>query len=157
MNPPLRSDADRAALTVAIADGTIDAIATDHAPHTPEMKERTFEEAPPGMLGVETALAVAITKLVDTGVMTLAQVVAALSWRPARIGGLDAHGHGLPVATGNPANLCVFDPSEQWVVDRNRMASRSKNTPFEGWTLSGRVRHTVLRGQPTVLDREAQA
>ncbi len=157
MNPPLRSDADVAALTIAIADGTIDAIATDHAPHTPETKERTFEEAPPGMLGVETALAVAITKLVDTGVMSLAQVVAALSWRPARIAGLDAHGHGLPVAAGNPANLCVFDPAEQWVVDRNRMASRSRNTPFEGWTLSGRVRHTVLRGQPTVLDREAQS
>ena len=84
------------------------------------------------MLGVETALAVAITKLVDTGVMSLAQVVAALSWRPARIGGLDAHGHGLPVAAGNPANLCVFDPAEQWVVDRNRMASRSQEHPVRG-------------------------
>ena len=157
MNPPLRSDADVAALTAAIADGTIDAIATDHAPHTPETKERTFEEAPPGMLGVETALAVAITKLVDTGVMSLARVVAALSWQPARIGGLDGHGHGLPVAAGNPANLCVFDPSEQWVVDPDRLASRSRNTPFASWKLSGRVRHTVLRGQPTVLDHEAQS
>jgi dihydroorotase len=156
MNPPLRSDADVAALTAAIADGTIDAIATDHAPHAPETKERPFEEAPPGMLGVETALGVAITKLVDTGVMTLGQVLGALSWRPARIAGLDAAGHGLPVAAGNAANLCVLDPAEQWVVDPDRLASRSRNTPFAGWTLSGRVRHTVLRGEPTVLDHEAQ-
>ncbi len=157
MNPPLRSDADVAALTAAIADGTIDAIATDHAPHAPETKERPFEEAPPGMLGVETAVAVAITKLVDTGVMTLAEVVGALSWRPARIAGLDAAGHGLPIVAGNPANLCVLDPAEQWVVDPDRLASRSRNTPFAGWKVSGRVRHTVLRGQPTVLGYEAQA
>ncbi len=156
MNPPLRSDADVAALTAAIADGTIDAIATDHAPHAPETKERPFEEAPPGMLGVETALAVAITKLVDTGVMSLHQVIAALSWQPARIAGLDALGHGLPIAAGTPANLCVLDPAEQWVVDPHRLASRSRNTPFAGWKLSGRIRHTVLRGQPTVLDSEAQ-
>ena len=157
MNPPLRTDADVAALTQAIADGTIDAIATDHAPHAPETKERPFEEAPPGMLGVETALAVAITKLVDPDVMPLADVIAALSWKPARIAGLDALGHGLPVAAGNPANLCVFDPAEQWVVDPGHFASKSRNTPFAGWKLSGRVRHTVLRGRPTVLDHDAQA
>ena len=157
MNPPLRSDADVAELTAAIADGTIDAIATDHAPHAPETKERPFEEAPPGMLGVETALAVAITKLVDPDVMPLADVIAALSWKPARIAGLDALGHGLPVAAGNPANLCVFDPAEQWVVDPGHFASKSRNTPFAGWKLSGRVRHTVLRGRPTVLDHDAQA
>jgi dihydroorotase len=156
MNPPLRSDADVAALTAAIADGTIDAIATDHAPHAPETKELPFEEAPPGMLGVETALGVAITQLVDPGVMTLHQVLATLSWQPARIAGLDAHGHGLPVAPGSPANLCVLDPAEQWVVDPDRLASKSRNSPFAGWKLSGRVRHTVLRGQPTVVDREAQ-
>jgi dihydroorotase len=156
MNPPLRSDADVAALTAAIADGTIDAIATDHAPHAPETKERPFEEAPPGMLGVETALAVAITQLVDTGLMTLHQVIATLSWQPARIAGLDARGHGLAVSAGNSANLCVLDPSEQWVVDPDRMASKSRNSPFAGRKLSGRVRHTVLRGQATVLDHEAQ-
>jgi dihydroorotase len=157
MNPPLRSDADVAALTAAIADGTIDAIATDHAPHAPETKELPFEEAPPGMLGVETALAVAITQLVDGGVLPLSRLLAALSWQPARIAGLDAHGHGLPVAPGNPANLCVLDPAEQWVVDPDRLASKSRNSPFAGWKLSGRVRHTVLRGEPTVLDHEAQA
>ncbi len=156
MNPPLRSDADVAAVTAGLADGTIDAIATDHAPHAPETKERTFEEAPPGMLGVETALAVAITKLVETDVMPLREVLGALSWRPARIAGLDALGHGLAVAPGNPANLCVLDPAAQWVVDPDRLASRSRNTPFAGWKLTGRVRHTVLRGEPTVIDHEAQ-
>jgi dihydroorotase len=156
MNPPLRSEADVAGVTAGLVDGTIDAIATDHAPHAPETKERTFEEAPPGMLGVETALAVAVTKLVEPGTMALADVLGALSWRPARIAGLDALGHGLPVAPGNPANLCVVDPAGQWVVDPDRLASRSCNTPFAGWKLTGRVRHTVLRGAPTVVDHEAQ-
>jgi dihydroorotase len=109
------------------------------------------------MLGVETALAVAITQLVETGVMPLAEVLGALSWRPARIAGLDALGHGLPVAPGNPASLCVLDPAAQWVVDPERLASRSRNTPFAGRKLTGRVRHTVLRGTPTVVDHEAQA
>jgi len=156
MNPQLRSEADVAAVTAGLADGTIDAIATDHAPHAPETKERPFEEAPPGMLGVETAVAVAITQLVDTGVMPLAEVLGALSWRPARIAGLDALGHGLPVAAGNAANLCVLDPAAQWVVDPDRLASRSRNTPFAGRKLTGRIRHTVLRGTPTVVDHEAQ-
>ncbi|HEY3724404.1 MAG TPA: dihydroorotase, partial [Acidimicrobiia bacterium] len=106
---------------------------------------------------VETALGVAITQLVDPGIMTLHQVLATLSWQPGRIAGLDRHGHGLPVAPGNPANLCVLDPAEQWVVDPDRLASKSRNSPFAGWKLSGRVRHTILRGEPTVLDREAQA
>ena len=149
MNPPLRSDADVAAVTAGLADGTIDAIATDHAPHAPETKERPFEEAPPGMLGVETALAVAITKLVDPGVMTLAAgarraVVAPGAHRRAR----RARPRARRSRPGNPANLCVLDPAEQWVVDPDRLASRSRNTPFAGWKLTGRVRHTVLRGQP---------
>jgi dihydroorotase len=155
MNPPLRSEADVAGVTAALVDGTIDAIATDHAPHAPETKERTFEEAPPGMLGVETALGVAITTLVEPGTMTLAGVLGALSWRPARIAGLDAHGHGLAIAPGNPANLCVLDPAAQWVVDPDRLASKSRNSPFAGWKLTGRVRHTILRGVPTVVDHEA--
>lgn len=156
MNPPLRSDADVEAITEGLVDGTIDAIATDHAPHAPETKERPFEEAPPGMLGVETALAVAITRLVSTGRAPLEHVIGALSWRPARIGGLFDLGHGHPVAVGNPANLCVFDPAEQWVVDPDRVASRSRNTPFAGWKLTGKVRHTVLRGEPVVIDKEPQ-
>lgn len=154
MNPPLRAIEDRDAIVAGLVDGTIDAIATDHAPHTPQSKELPFEEAPPGMLGVETALAVATTRLVEPGLLTLPEVLARLSWQPARIAGLDAHGHGLPVAAGNPANLCVIDPSAAWVVDAARSASKSRNTPWAGWKLTGRVRHTILRGTPVVVDHE---
>ena len=155
MNPPLRSSDDVDAIVAGLVDGTIDAIATDHAPHPPATKELPFEEAPPGMLGVETALAVAITRLVEPGALSLRDVLARLSWQPARIAGLDAHGHGLAIAPGNPANLCVIDPSETWVVDAARSASKSRNTPWAGWKLTGRVRHTILRGEPVVINGEA--
>jgi dihydroorotase len=155
MNPPLREQADCDALRAALADGTIDAIATDHAPHAPDTKDVPFEDAPPGMLGVETALAVALTTLVETGALTLAQVLAAMSWNPARIAGLDAQGHGGPIVVGAPAHLCVIDPAQQWVVEGNELASRSRNTPWEGWKLTGKVRHTVFGGEPTVRDGEA--
>jgi dihydroorotase len=155
MNPPLRSDADVAAITAGLVDGTIDAIATDHAPHVPEAKAQPFEEAPPGMLGVETALAVTLTKLVEPGLLTMHVALALLSWRPARIAGLDAR-HGRPVAPGEVANLCVIDPAEQWVPDGERMASRSRNTPFAGMKLTGRTRHTLLRGEPVVVQGVAQ-
>jgi dihydroorotase len=155
MNPPLRTAGDVEALRAALADGTIDAIATDHAPHAPETKDVPFEEAPPGMLGVETAFSVAHTALVEPGLLSLQQVLAALSWQPARIAGLDRAGHGGPVAAGHRANLCVFDPNDRWVLDSTRLASKSRNSPFEGWKLTGRVRHTVLRGEPVVRDGEA--
>jgi dihydroorotase len=154
MNPPLREQADVDALRAALLDGTIDAIATDHAPHTPESKDVPFEEAPPGMLGVETALAVVLTTLVEPGILTLAQAVGALSWRPARVAGLDAVGHGGPVVAGRPANLCVIDPAHTWSVDAARLASKSRNSPWEGWKLTGKVRHTLYRGYPTVRDSE---
>ena len=154
MNPPLREQADVDALRNAVADGTIDAIATDHAPHAPETKDVPFEEAPPGMLGVETALAVILTTLVRPGVLTLDQALRALSWVPARIASLDDHGG--PIAPGRPANLCVIDPEQTWVVDAERLASRSRNSPWDGWKLTGKVRHTVLTGVPTVRDGEAQ-
>ncbi len=155
MNPPLRTPADVEALRAALADGTIDAIATDHAPHAPETKDVPFEEAPPGMLGVETALSVVHTALVEPGLLSFRQVLAALSWQPARLAGLDADGHGGPVAPGRAANLCVFDVNDRWVVDGSRLASKSRNSPFDGWKLTGRVRHTVLRGEPVVRDGEA--
>ena len=148
MNPPLREQADVDALRAALLDGTIDAIATDHAPHARETKDVPFEDAPPGMLGVETALAVVHTTLVAPGVLTLAQAFAALSWRPARIAGVDADGHGGPIVPGAPAHLCVFDPNEVWVVDAQRLASRSVNSPWDGWKCTGRVRHTVLARRP---------
>ena len=153
VHPPLRTQADVEAIREGLADGTIDAIATDHAPHTPESKERPFEEAPPGMLGLETALAVTLTELVEPGLMALPDALACLSWKPARIAGLEAHGR--PVEPGSPANLTVFDPAREWTVEPARLASRARNTPFAGRTLRGRVEHTVLFGNVVVHDGEA--
>jgi dihydroorotase len=154
VNPPLRTASDVAAVKAGLADGTIDAIATDHAPHPTAAKERTFEEAPPGMLGVETALALTITELVDPGVLSMEDALARLSWAPAAIAGLADH--GCPVAVGTVANLCVFDPAATWTVDATKLASRASNTPYEGRTLTGKVRHTLLRGEAVVVDGEAQ-
>jgi dihydroorotase len=150
VNPPLRGQSDVDAVRAGLADGTIDAIATDHAPHPPEDKELPFDQAPPGMLGLETALALALTGL-DLPWET---VLGLLSWRPARIAGLD--GHGGPVSEGRPAHLCVIDPDARWVVEPERLASRSRNTPYAGRKLKGKVRHTVLNGEPVVIDGEAQ-
>jgi dihydroorotase len=154
VHPPLRTDGDVAAIKYGLASGTIDAIATDHAPHVPESKERTFEEAPPGMLGLETALALTLSELVEPGALSLRDALARLSWQPAAIAGLS--GHGGPIEAGRPANLCVVDPAVRWEVDPVRLASRSRNTPFAGRKLTGRVRHTILRGEPVVVDGTAQ-
>jgi dihydroorotase len=153
VNPPLRSPADVAAVQAGLADGTIDAIATDHAPHSQEAKEAPFEEAPPGMIGLETALAVAITHLFPQ--LDLQGILARLSWQPAAIAGLHAR-HGGPIAPGRPANLCVIDPAARWTLDPAASASRSRNTPFAGRDLTGRVIHTVYRGEPVVIDCQAQ-
>ena len=147
VNPPLRTDDDVAAVKAGLADGAIAAIATDHAPHAPETKERPFDEAPPGMLGLETALSLALTEL-D---LPIQQVLALLSWQPAAIAGI-ADRHGMAVAEGNPANLCVIDLEGTWTVSGAAMASRSNNTPYEGRELRGKVRHTLLRGEPVVID-----
>ena len=151
VTPPLRTAADIAAIKAGLVDGTIDAIATDHAPHPPESKEAPLDQAPPGMLGLETSLALAVSEL-D---MPLADIVAALSWKPAAIAGLGDR-HGRPIAAGEPANLVVFDPSAEWIVVPGRLASKSRNTPYAGRTLRGRVRHTLLAGTPVVIDTVAQ-
>ncbi len=145
VNPPLRTMDDVVAVRHGLSDGTIDAIATDHAPHVSETKERPLDEAPPGMLGLETALGVCIAHL-D---MPLASIVAALSWKPAAIAGIDDT-HGRPVATGEPANLTVFDAAAQWEVVPAQLASKSRNTPFVGVPLRGRTVHTLLNGVLTV-------
>lgn len=150
VNPPLRSPADVAAVKQGLRSGTVDAIATDHAPHPQEAKELAFDEAPPGMLGLETALALAMTELE----LPLERVLALMSWQPAGIAGLTEHGG--PVVEGAQANLCVIDPAATWLVEPERLASRSRNTPFAGRKLTGRVRHTVLRGEPVVVDGESQ-
>ena len=150
VNPPLRTPADVEAVKGGLADGTIDAIATDHAPHAAEDKDVPFDQARPGMLGLETALALALTEL-D---LPIAQVLALLSWKPAAIAGLES-AHGGPVAAGRPANLCVIDPAATWLVDPDALVSRSRNTPYAGRKLTGRVRHTILRGEPVVVDGAA--
>ena len=153
VHPPLRSASDRDAIRVGLGNGALDAIATDHAPHPAEEKERPFDQAPPGMLGLEYALALALTELVDGGLATEADVVASMSWRPARIAGLDQHGR--TVTEGAPANLCVVDPGERWTIDASGGASRSRNVPYVGRTVRGRVRHTILFGEAVVRDQEA--
>jgi dihydroorotase len=150
VNPPLRTKADVEALVAGLVDGTIDAIATDHAPHTAADKEQPLDEAPPGMIGLETALGVSLPILTAAG-MSIAGVVAAMTVKPAAIAGV-ADRHGGPIATGRPANLVVFDADATWEVVPAELSSRSRNTPFAGRTLRGRVRHTILDGRPTVVD-----
>lgn len=150
VNPPLRTMHDVEAVRAGLADGTIDTISTDHAPHTPESKERPLDSAPPGMVGLETALGVSIAHL-D---MDLVDIIAALSWKPAAIAQVDDQ-HGRPIRPGEPANLTVFDPDIEWEVVPTDLASKSKNTPFVGVPLRGRVLHTMLNGQLTVFEGKA--
>lgn len=151
VNPPLRSSSDIRALKEGLRDGTIDAIATDHAPHARRDKELPLDQAPPGMLGLETALGIVLAE-VD---MEMHQIMALMSTKPAAIAGI-GHLHGCLIAPGAPANLCVFDPNINWQVDPGRLASKSTNTPFLGRRLRGMVRHTVFRGDPVVIDGEAK-
>lgn len=153
VNPPLRTAEDREALRRGLADGTIDLIGTDHAPHPVERKEVEFDQAAPGTIGLETALAAVLTHLVEPGVITLERAIEALSTAPARL--LGAVDHGGPIEPGRPANLVVFDPDATWVVEPP-FASRSRNCAFLGRTLRGRVVHTVYRGELVVTDGKAQ-
>jgi dihydroorotase len=152
VNPPLRSAEDRLALRAGLADGTIDVVATDHAPHAVEEKEAEFDRAPHGTIGLETALAVVLTELVEPGLITLSRALEAMSSVPARI--LGAKDHGGPIEAGRPANLVVFDPSERWTVEAP-FVSKSRNCAFLGRVLTGRVRYTVLHGQLTVAEGKA--
>jgi dihydroorotase len=153
VNPPLRAPEDREALRAALADGTIDAVATDHAPHAVEDKEVEFDHAPPGTIGLETALAAVLTHLVEPGALSLPRAIEALSTAPARI--LGAADHGGPIEPGSPANLVVFDPTAEWTVEPP-FASRSRNSAFLGHRLRGRVIHTVFDGHLVVADGKAQ-
>ncbi|MDO5626890.1 MAG: dihydroorotase [Mobilicoccus sp.] len=150
VNPPLRSMEDVEALRAGVADGTIDVIGTDHAPHGLADKQHDFQIATFGMLGLETALSVVSTHLVATGAMTWADVAQSMSVRPARIAGLE--GHGGPLEAGEPANITLVDPAAQVTVDREDTESLSRNNPWHGLELTGRVVTTILRGTPTFLD-----
>ena len=152
VNPPLRTDEDRRAVIEGLADGTIDAIATDHAPHAVEEKDVEFQFAPPGMVGLETALALTVTELVEPGHLSLGRAIELLSTAPARIMGLDAHGG--PLEPGRPAHVVVFDPAAEWTVDPYRFNSKSRNSPFAGRALHGRVVHNFFAGRRTVAGGE---
>ena len=151
VHPPLRTQTDVEAVKAGLKDGTIDAIATDHAPHTTESKQQTFVAAPPGMLGLETAFAVANTHL-D---MRLEAILAAMSWQPAAIASLRSQ-HGGPVAVGRAANLTIIDPQLVWEVKGAQLASLSSNTPYENMAFKGKVRHTIYQGEAVVVDGIAQ-
>jgi dihydroorotase len=155
VNPPLRAPGDVAALRHGCGRAVVDAVATDHAPHTPERKDAPLDAAPPGMIGLETSVPVTLAAL---GEMAVGDVLALMSWKPAAIAGMARHqggDQGGPVEPGAPANICVIDPAERWEVDPPRLASRSRNTPWAGRVLTGRVRHTIFRGEPVVVDAEA--
>ncbi len=153
MNPPLRLSSDVRALRDGLVDGTLDAVATDHAPHHADLKALPLSEAPPGMLGVETMAAVLWTEMVVSRQLLPTRFVEVTSVVPAQIAGLTEHGRTISV--GEPANLVVFDPNEEWTVDREKLHSRSFNTPWHGRKLFGRPRHTVLRGSAVMADGNA--
>ncbi len=150
VNPPLRTAEDVTAVREALADGTIDVVATDHAPHPVEDKECEWPAAAMGMVGLETALAVVQQAMVDTGLLDWAGIAERMSANPARIGRLQ--GHGGTLEPGAAANVTLYDPSAPWAVEPANLASKSRNTPFAGRTLPGKVVATFLRGRATVLD-----
>ena len=143
MNPPLRSESDRQALIAAVADGTVTAIATDHAPHTETAKQVEFDHAPFGIIGLETAFPLCFTELVAGGVITLPQLIAKFTTGPAEILGM----HDCDLAPGRRADLTVVDPAAEYTIDRNEFRSKARNTPFDGRRVKGRVEMTVVGGR----------
>ncbi|MBQ2774367.1 MAG: dihydroorotase [Clostridia bacterium] len=147
MNPPLRTEKDRLAIIEGIVDGTIDAIATDHAPHA-ESEKADFLSAPNGSVGIETSLSAGITYLVKTGIITLRKLIDMMSTVPAKILGVE----GGSLAVGSAADIVVFSESESWTVDPDKLHGKSKNTPFKGMKLCGRVKYTILNGKTVYKD-----
>ena len=150
VNPPLRTEKDVMALREALADGTIDIVATDHAPHSTESKECEWSEASFGMLGLETALSIVQKTMVDSGLMNWAQVADRLSTAPAKIAGYVEQGRNLEI--GARANVMIINPGASWTVDRDLVASKSRNTPFHGYELPGVITHTFFNGIPTLMN-----
>jgi len=143
VNPPIRTQADVEAVIAGLVDGTIDCIATDHAPHSAEEKDSEFDQAPAGMVGLETALGLVKTRLIDKGYLSWTDVIRKLTVNPARI--INQPLGDLTI--GHPADLTIIDPEAEWTVDPSQFKSKSRNTPFAGWNLSGKVVKTILRGQ----------
>lgn len=155
VNPPLRTGEDTKAMRAALAEGVIDVLATDHAPHAAQYKDTEWAGARPGMLGLQTALSVLVHTMVEPGLLDWRGVAAVLSERPARIGGLADQGR--PIAVGEPANLTLVDPDGVWTVRGAALASRAANTPFEGMRLPATVAATLLRGRVTARNGEVVA
>jgi dihydroorotase len=143
MNPPLRSPEDRDAVREGLRDGTLDVVATDHAPHHYDEKEAAFDDAPNGVVGLETALGLVYGRLVEGGLIDLPTMVTRMSVAPAALFKLP----GGTLAVGSPADVTVFDPDAEWTVDPTKFLSKSRNTPFSGWTLTGKPRYTVVGGE----------
>lgn len=148
VNPPLRTPEDRHAILDGLADGTIDAIVTDHAPHCQQEKDRPLPQAPSGMVGLEISLALSLTALYHTGLLPLSRVISLMSASPAAVLGLDAG----RLEVGGRADVVIFDPEERWTVDRERFASKGRNTPFHGFPVQGRVKYTISQG--TIIYQE---
>jgi len=145
VNPPLRTEADRQAVIEGLIDGTIDCIASDHAPHTEEEKDVEFDQAPPGLIGLETTLALSITGLADKGYLTMSDLIRKMTCNPAGIVGIPCNS----LREGEMADLTIFDPEARWTVKKDKLRSKSKNTPFIGWKLKGKVLATVVGGRVT--------
>ena len=148
MNPPLRTEEDRMAIIDGLRDGTIDIIATDHAPHSSEEKDKALTEAPSGIIGLETALSLGITELVDKGLLTMMQLLNRMSVGPAGLYGLEI---GV-IKMGSPADIVIFDPNEEWIV--SDFESRSSNSPFLNWRLKGKVKYTICGGEIVYKDKD---
>ena len=153
MNPPLRGEEDVAALRAALADGTIDAIVTDHAPHPPEDKDCDFATAPFGIIGLETSASLVYDKLVRAGVIDVVRMVELMSTNPARIYDLSAG----TLTQGANADITIFDPKRKWTVDAHAFASKSRNTPFDGWELTGKAVWTMVDGRVVFDELTEQA
>ena len=145
VNPPLRTTADVLALRRGLADGTIDVVATDHAPHPTEDKECEWQAAAFGMIGLETSLAIVVKTMIETGLMSWVDLVDRMSTAPAKISGYSDHGQ--EIAKGSKANLVVVNPNQAWEVNREMMSSKSKNTPFHGMSFSAKVKYTIFNGK----------
>ena len=142
VNPPLRTEADRQAILDGLLDGTIDALVTDHAPHCEHEKAKPLSDAPSGMVGLETSLALSLTGLYHSGLLSLSRVIELMSTSPAALLGLSKG----RIAPGDVADLVIFDPDKEWTVDKHRFASKGRNTPFHGRTVKGKVKYTVSNG-----------
>ncbi|RLB05132.1 MAG: dihydroorotase [Deltaproteobacteria bacterium] len=148
VNPPLRKKEDVEALRRGLKDGTVDVIASDHAPHTPQEKARRWEEAPFGVIGLETALGVVLTTLVHPGLISLAEAIKLMSANPAKILGIP----GGSLAVGSPADITIIDMDKEWIVDPQSFFSKGRNTPFKGWRLRGKAYATIVRGKVVMIE-----